>query len=184
MKVNKDIDRIVPQVETWTAPVVTPKFRPYRPNDFNWSEMEAAEKDAKHGVFATIMGILAILGVITAGVLIVSTMRTAGAISAQNEASETPEIVKLDGSTAGANAVTVDELVNDGDIVWPEHEVMDGVEIWPATDEPIPILPIGWHSFDISDKNNRTYTVITNGRGIAVIPKLDENGEQVVIPHG
>ena len=100
----------------------------------------------------------------------------------------------MDGSTAGANAVTVEDLkaredyetdwqkVNGYTVMWDVRSEGDGVTIASASDGPVYDLPIGWTSFTAHDRaNNRAYTVIVNDVGaFEVFPTLDADGNQVI----
>lgn len=111
----------------------------------------------------------------------------------EQETDENP----MDGSQAGANAVTLEDIKADAEakdyeeswrkvdgytVEWDIVASHDDVTIAGASDGPIYDLPIGWTSFTAHDKaTNRSYTVIVNDAGtFAVIPSLDENGDQII----
>ena len=61
------------------------------------------------------------------------------------------------------------------------HVIYDTV-VENAADGPLYNLPAGYTQTIIVDRSNRAYILITHGDSIAVIPYLDEDGEQRVIP--
>lgn len=103
-----------------------------------------------------------------------------------------------DGSQAGANAVTLEDIkagaeakddyeeswrkVDGYTVSWDIVASHDDVTIAGASDGPIYDLPIGWTSFTVHDKaTNRSYTVIVNDVGsFYVMPSLDEDGDQII----
>ncbi len=102
----------------------------------------------------------------------------------------------MDGSNAGANAVTLEDLQGNAEEEYahgwqsltgyaPTWDVLsegDGVTVESASDGPFYDLPMGWTSFTIHDRDsNRSYTVICTDIGtIAVVPTLDDTGAQVI----
>lgn len=166
MNVNKDIDKRLPYVTQ-----VRPK--PTRPRQIDWARVEAQEKREKR--------LTTILVIITAIVMIV--IAAAFAILG-NSTVTTAHAKEKDGSNAGANAVTKEDLAADGEVVWDVDYHDDEVTVMKATDEPIPALPVGWQSFAVYDRYNHGYIIIYNKiKGtFDVIEMLDDNGEQVTIP--
>ncbi len=52
----------------------------------------------------------------------------------------------------------------------------------PSSKGPIYDLPKGYTSYAVTEKEiNRAYILIEGPRGIAVVPRLDGDGEQVVV---
>lgn len=115
-------------------------------------------------------------------------------VGTEQETDENP----MDGSQAGANAVTLEDIkagaeakddyeeswrkVDGYTVSWDIVAFHDDVTIAGASDGPIYDLPIGWTSFTVHDKaTNRSYTVIVNDVGsFYVMPSLDEDGEQII----
>ena len=144
-------------------------------------------------IFKTVAAILVVFlvfGALAAATITLSgTQKKAAAEEQQEATTENP----CDGSQAGANAVTVEDLkaeyetdgwqrVGGYSPRWDIHSTNDDVTIAGASDGPIYDLPLGWTSFACHDRTmNRSYTVIVSDVGtFAVIPTLDENGEQVL----
>lgn len=61
-------------------------------------------------------------------------------------------------------------------------EAAYGATASPASDGPLYNLPAGYTQTIIVDRSNRAYTLVARGDSFALIPYLDEDGEQRVIP--
>ena len=150
-------------------------------------------------IFKTVAAILVIFlvfGALAAATITLSGTQKKAAAEEQEAAVKEQEATTenaWDGSQAGANAVTVEDLkaeyetdgwqrVGDYSLRWDIRSTNDDVTIAGASDGPIYDLPLGWTSFACHDRTmNRSYTVIVSDVGtFAVIPTLDENGEQVL----
>lgn len=58
-----------------------------------------------------------------------------------------------------------------------------GATASPASDGPLYNLPAGYTQAAVADRSNRAYVLVESPRGgVAVVPYLDEDGAQVVIP--
>lgn len=137
------------------------------------------------------------LVLVIVALLVLGAVFTLTACPCGNKATKTEEAQSenpMDGSQAGANAVTVEDLkaredyetdwqkIAGYELTWGVISESDGVTIADASDGPIYDLPVGWTSFTAHDKaTNRAYTVIVSDVGtFNVIPMLDENGDQVI----
>lgn len=58
-----------------------------------------------------------------------------------------------------------------------------GATASPASDGPLYNLPAGYTQAIVADRSNRAYVLVESPRGgVAVVPYLDEDGAQVVLP--
>jgi hypothetical protein len=180
IEINSDLDERVPHVEE------------HHKVDFEMAryvDWAKAKADARRERLQTVgIGIIILIFVIIAIGCAAIAKKTA---SATEDVAQVEEGEHLDGSTAGANAVTLEDITNGsrhgGEVEWPVGRVADnGVTFYDAQDGPFPVLPIGWQSFEIYDIHNNSYTVVydTRGGAMAIVPTLDEQGQQKQVPFG
>lgn len=62
-----------------------------------------------------------------------------------------------------------------------ESRIIYDTVVENAADGPLYNLPAGYTQMIVVDRSNRAYILITHGDSIAVIPYLDEGGNQKVI---
>ena len=63
-----------------------------------------------------------------------------------------------------------------------EARVIAGTVVDNAADGPFYNLPTGYTQTIIVDRSNRAYIMVTHGEAIEIVPYLDEDGNQKVIP--
>ena len=62
------------------------------------------------------------------------------------------------------------------------EEPTASVTVYDQTASVLPDLPRGWGSFCCHQRNGRTWLVVTSPQGgVAMVPWLDEDGEQLVV---
>lgn len=62
------------------------------------------------------------------------------------------------------------------------EEVTASVTVYDTPASVLPDLPKGWGSFCAHQRNGRTWLVVTSPQGgVAMVPWLDADGEQVVV---
>ena len=179
-KINADLDERVPHVDEKHK--VDFEMARY----VDWAKAKA---DARRERLQTVgIGIIILIFVIIAIGCAAIAKKTA---TAAEDVSQVEEGATLDGSTAGANAVTIEDITvggkRGGEIEWPVGRQADnGVTIYDASGGPFPVLPIGWQSFEIYDLNNYAYTVVydTRSGSMAIVPTLDADGNQKQVPFG
>ena len=62
----------------------------------------------------------------------------------------------------------------------PQNPITENTKT--STDGPVRDLPIGWTSYSFHDRTNHSWYLITNDMAAVVIPQLDYDGNQAVIP--
>lgn len=105
--------------------------------------------------------LLAIAAVLALCMLAV--LAVASAQEAQNEPAASREIA------------TVYDRPADGDT--------ETVTVTPQNMGPLYSLPLEYEQEIVCDRSNRAYILVTSETGFSIVPYLDEDGEQVVIPN-
>lgn len=87
-----------------------------------------------------------------------------------------PAATAADDPTEGAGA----EIATVYDT--PSDESAETATVAPANSGPLYSLPLEYEQEIVCDRSNRAYILVTRGTSFSIVPYLDENGEQVVIP--
>ena len=120
-------------------------------------------------------GCLALAAIVTIGVILAVALACMGAASAD----------PMDGSTAGANAVTEEELLcslrktgGSGGVAYVKR---DGEP--PYMDRALYEVPEGVESYIVLDRrNNVEYLLVRSDGSIAITPRLGTDGNVIVMP--
>jgi hypothetical protein len=84
----------------------------------------------------------------------------------------------MDGSTAGRNAVTAEQIVAQGGVAYVKR---DGDP--PYMDRALYEVPDGVESYVVLDRwNNTEYILVKCGDSVALTPRLDNDGKVIVMP--
>lgn len=66
----------------------------------------------------------------------------------------------------------------------PAEEAGEGMTVMPQADGPFYDMPLEYEQTIVCDRSNREYVMVVSPEGgVAIVPYLDENGEQRRMPY-